>query len=1341
VTYPNQDGSGNHGEETFSYTSVSLGGSTFTPAGMAGQITEIQALQSAGNWVVTGLFSYTSPASGAVEVIHLASGVVSGTLQRELSLSYTLCQSPNSSTTSATLNGGTKTITSTASTSSSVPVQRITQIVATAGSGASGEGQGTIALTWNSNLTLASSLTGAGRLTTLAAYDSRGNPTTIEEGTSSNPTMRTTTLTYSTISRPFTVTRLSVDGVHNHVVTFDYDSDYNTTYNQSPTAYLHQIVDQGYTDTTLSGSLGSLQTRTTQVHYDSSNRVTSKTGPLTNESTTMAYWPTGSGYATNRLKTVAIQTSLTPAYLTTTYSTFDADGRLLSYSDPNSASHTMTLDPQGRVLTSTITEGSNSAEWSWAYDLAGDLLTKTTPEGETVKREYDAALRMWREHSENSSTIPWSRVTDFDSWGRPITERRFGGSLGSDLGSGCTSSSSEEACFELAYDAMARLSTRRTLDSSNNVCTGQNCTNTFAYDNDGILNNQVEAGLNTTSYQLDALGRITQITLPTTKYSTIAYDINDRPTQRWDPKSSVNGGSGGTRLTTYLNDDFGQLLKVVSPDIGTWLRNYDAAGDLYTEEDALASTTTYSYDLARRRTQVQPPVSSDAVSYTYDETGTIGGVNYTNTTGRLTSIAATDPSSNHITQHYSYDFLGRVVDDVSERGASGSLTYADTHYAWGLNGELTSMTYPDGLVVTNSFGTNYAPVPRPNAVATSTGNLLSGVTYFGDGLEKSFSWSSFGGTRTLTRNKRDEITRVTSGNISGNPILDQSFEYDSNGIGLMTKVHYFPGASNAWDWTMGYDNLHRLTSFTTSVRPTTDNYTWNYDEVNNRTSQVYNSTTTSYAYDAAGQTNQLQSTTLSGVTSSYAYDADGSRKTYNPNSANTYPYYTYAYDGRHQMNAFNWYNSSGVFSTLETYNYDGRGRRWQKASGTIANTWTQFYYDLWGHVIQTYTPSSPVNGCSAYAVTDLIYLNGAEVGRVTRSFQGMGTCAPSTYSFLTLEQMHTETDARRSPWAIDDSTGLLGESEYTPTGGIKTWARPGPDGKIGTSDDLGANAPNSFAADAAWSDSESGLIADLSRSIVRDINLGQFIQPGAVGGNGSSPYGQAGGGYGNMWGVMGAWDWSGSDWSSGLDDGRPGFTDTLGVNFGANLPGQGPVSTVGLGLNGYPTLLWAGDDPDVESEQTAHGYSALRLDYSSDSQSVDVVSSYDPSLWSQPGDAGPGSDPFGGAIDWSNRNGVIAPLDFTKGQYGVEYIIKFKCDPGTTPSMSWWGIRMASFLHKRPTAIGLGLTCGCFGDPGGWAVGGGIGDSSGLYTDWRDASGGGGRSSIPNPFHGDPFHS
>ncbi len=49
---------------------------------------------------------------------------------------------------------------------------------------------------------------------------------------------------------------------------------------------------------------------------------------------------------------------------------------------------------------------------------------------------------------------------------------------------------------------------------------------------------------------------------------------------RYDPKASENGGSGGSgRETTYLNSDFGRLIKVVHPDIGTWISNYDLGPD------------------------------------------------------------------------------------------------------------------------------------------------------------------------------------------------------------------------------------------------------------------------------------------------------------------------------------------------------------------------------------------------------------------------------------------------------------------------------------------------------------------------------------------------------------------------------------------------------------------------------------------------------------------------------------------------------------------------------------------------------------------------------------------
>jgi YD repeat-containing protein len=1086
VTLPNTDTGGNHGKQQYTYSNVTVGGQLFSAGSQVGQITEIQELQTSGTWVTVGLFSYANPTTASSQVIAAASGLVGSTLLRTLGLSYSLCTT-GTSTTTATLNGGAKTITST----NVSGLQRLTGLAATAGSGVAGEWT-QASLSWNSTLTLASVTDGAGNQTLYQSYDGHGNPATVVEA-SGSAVQRTTSFTYhSVLSVPLTVTRQGVDGVsgHNHVTTFDYDSDYNSTYNQSPTNYPYQIVESGYTDTGLSGSLGTKTTSVVQLHYDSNHRVTSITGPLSGVQTSFTYWPSGtSGAAKNRLETKTVTTTSTST-LATTYASYDGDGRALQVTDPNTVTTTLVYQPTGEVTQSTVSDGTHSLQTATSYNLARQITTATTPEGQTENLEYDAAGRLWREHAVASDgTTPWSRVLDFDVWGRVVTDRRFTG-LGLDEGQGCGSGGAEQFCKDLRYNAYGRQSLVLSPETGGMDCSGSKCQISYSYDNDLQLHSMTEVGLYTTTYGRDALERINQITLPTNGVSTIAFDINNHMISQRDPKDSHNGGSGGNgRLTTYLWDDYGRLVSITSPENGTWLYNFDLAGNRTSAKDPSGQQATYSYDLANRRTGLtEAGTTNDGISWAYDETGAVGGINYANTKGRLTSIQARDSSGNRIFSHYTYDFIGRVVAQIEERGTNASPTFKSIQYTWGQNSEPTLITYPDGMQETPKYPATggYGPSPLPSEldVTYNSGSsaVVQGISYFSDGRPSSLTFGD-STTRTISRNLRGEVTHVTSGHTSTANVLDEALNQDSNGSGQINSVNWFPGKTNSWTWSYGYDALHRMTSYTTDVRPGSDSYTWSYDEVGNRTAETYvnasGTVATSYGFDSSNNTSQIQSATITSGTGSnraYAYDANGQRSRFNPAAGNftTYPYNTYTYNTRHQLVAFNSQTSATASTTLETYSYDGRGLRWQKTNSST-NGSTQFYYDRNGRILEEYATAANVNGCAAWTVTDHVYLGGsAEVSRVIKSYQSTSGCG--SYSYVDKDLQYVHEDHRGVVFAIVGATaGLELENEIDPWGRVVCSNLPGADKKPCTGDDVSATAQNDFDGPGGIIDSESNL--------------------------------------------------------------------------------------------------------------------------------------------------------------------------------------------------------------------------------------------------------------------------
>lgn len=1083
VTFPT------NGALKYTYASVTINGATFSNGGSAQQLTEVQRkiVVSPETYNIVGLYSYTG-----TKIARAASSAINSAFQNNVTFSYTLCSDANSTTT-ISLASGTKTITS----SPVSGVQRETATSSTGGTGHQGEwSSGTYQ--WNPNLTLASVTDGNGNVTKISSYDSKGNPTTVIEAFGA-PVARTTNITWHPVlSSILTLSQSSVFGGTNVIATYDYDSDYNTTYNQAPTNILHQSVISGHTDTALTGTAGTQQTYTSQIIYDAQNRVTGVTEP-NGSFRTLSYWPPGSGVnKDNRLATVVRNTSGGHT-LTWTASGYDPDGRLLSVTEPNGSASSNTFDQLGRVATSTVTQGTTTATTSYSRDAAGRVVTKTLQEGTKEKYEYDGAGRLWRRHAETATlTTPWSEVIDFDNQNRPQTIRWFSG-LGGDLGGSCNSADGAQFCTQKSWDSFGRLSAVTTLGSNNATCSGTACRITFAYDNAGLLQSRTEAGINTTSFLRNGLNQITRITLPTGKYATLAYDVHGKLSSRRDPRDAANGGTGGSRLTTYIYDDFGRLVSINSPDTGLMISNYDGANNRIASKDGFGDTFSYSYDGMNRITASTSSVGADSVAYVYDEIGTAGSLTYANTLGRLTTVQGRDASNNRLFSHYSYDYRGRITDNAEERGPDGASTFAYMHYDWLANGELSSLTYPDGKIVTYVYpsANGYAPVPMPGGITADynggQATIASNVSYFADAVVSSLTYGN-GDLRTLTRNMRGEWTHLVSGP-SANPVLDETYDHDSNGLGTVTAVHFFSGTSRQWDWNFGYDQLNRLTSYNTNVRPVTDSYTWSYDEVGNRTQQIYNGVTTTYNY--ANNANSELTSLSGGASDAWSYRADGWVSTHTVSGVTK----TYNYDTRERLNSL---SISGA--AVQAYNFDGQGRRWQRTDSASGH-WNQNYYDLRGRLIEEFQSNGvTVNSAPAYDIIDYVYLgNGtSNVGRVVRRYQA--SCVGCGYVIADQDVQYVHENYRNAPFSIVSagSGAIAWEGEVDPFGLVVHSGLPNGDGKIGTADDLPPVIQNYVDTGSAWLDpadvlAEAGLDQAFSRPSVGALlggpDMGSIVDP------------------------------------------------------------------------------------------------------------------------------------------------------------------------------------------------------------------------------------------------------
>lgn len=538
--------------------------------------------------------------------------------------------------------------------------------------------------------------------------------------------------------------------------------------------------------------------------------------------------------------------------LTTTYIKYDADGRLLQWSDPNSNVHATAYDSQGRSISQSLTSAAGGTPLvdSYTYDLTGNLLQHVTSGGTTLNYTYDDILRLssWSASAAGASTPSWTKTAAYgaipalQAGTQGVTLRMFGLS-GISEPPVCASLGREQFCQEVAFDVFDRVLGLRTLDGNNVQCLGglnDSCSTQYSYTSGGVLDGQSalqdgtggSSGSGDIQYAYDGLKRptgISSVNTPMNTYavpanpqslpaspeggaglvttslspminssSTVAlsYDINDHVVERSDAAGVV---------TNYLYDDFGNAILSSSTDTGNRVDLYDNSGNLLRSTDAKGGIVDYTYDSLNRMTskigyangQSSP---NDSVTYVYDEkTGTIPGssptLQYLNTQGRLTSTLTADNLNNKINAHYTYDFRGWVLDQVDERIGAGSSEQIppafsfQSSYSWGNDHQLLSLMYQDGKTVTYQYASG--------AIGPSGTPLPSAVvTSFGANpqpIMTNITYFADGKVQGWTFGNGDQMIRQR--NKRGEVIsvvsgrwVNQTLSYGPNQIGLPTTI-------------------------------------------------------------------------------------------------------------------------------------------------------------------------------------------------------------------------------------------------------------------------------------------------------------------------------------------------------------------------------------------------------------------------------------------------------------------------------------------------------------------------------------------------------------------------
>jgi RHS repeat-associated protein len=675
----------------------------------------------------------------------------------------------------------------------------------------------------------------------------------------------------------------------------------------------------------------------------------------------------------------------------------DANGNTITIARDNLTNPVTITDGAGRAL--TITWGGADAPIarvtdplgrtvSYAYDVAGNLISVTNPAGGVTQYTYDSRHRMTairdargitfltNTYDVNSRVCQQTQVdggvftmyyVTADIATSPasvqlLNEAASGGPIsqapcGSDASSG-------RVVATVQVDPRGNTTTYRFSSAGDLTSVTDALGHTTTYTRDPATNfvtSVTDALSRTTALTYDAAGNVLTVTDPANQVRTFTYETTfNKVTSVKDPlnhTTSFTYDTKGnlTRVTDALNnqttiayDSGGRPISVTDPLNHTTTFTYDAAGNLLTAADALGNTTARAYDAVSRLLNQTNPLGL-TTTLTYDPlnhvTTTHGPANdFTRFTydanGNLLSL--TDPLNR--TTIYTYDSMDHVATRTDPLGRSESFTYDAA-------GNLASHTDRKNQVATFAYDVlnRRSGAMFPDATTTYAYDAAGRLTQASD---------SVGGTIS---NTYDVLNRITS---HIQPTDTVSYTYDASGRRTTMTV---PDLAPI---VYGYDNVNRLTSI--AQGPNVVQFT--YDAANRRTSLTLpNGVSTMYNYDIANLlasiTYKLGTTTLGDL--QYAYDAAGQRiaisgswartglpaalsnATYNVNNQQTsFGGQTLTYDLNGNLtgdgtNTFAWDSrnrltgiSGGPVSA--GYVYDAFGRRRSKA---INSVWTHFLFD------------------------------------------------------------------------------------------------------------------------------------------------------------------------------------------------------------------------------------------------------------------------------------------------------------------------------------------------------------------------------------------------------------
>lgn len=462
----------------------------------------------------------------------------------------------------------------------------------------------------------------------------------------------------------------------------------------------------------------------------------------------------------------------------------------------------------------------------------------------------------------------------------------------------------------------------------------------------------------------DALGRLGTVVEPGGLQTTYGYDGFGNLVSTNQGGNSNLGEIPRTRGFSY--DSLSRLTASSNPETGNISFSYDAHSNLQYKTDAIGTVSKYSYDALNRVIEKDYSDGTRSEWYGYDgkdEGGnSLGSPFNTNAVGRLSHTS----DNIHIASNLGYDAMGRLTlkNDCLESDCS----YSDNQSAtYDLAGNLTSLTYPDGRVVNQTWdGVGRLLTVSDATPGGSNGTYLNVTQYWPNGAVNGSTYGN-GLSQNLAINSRLQPTGSVA-NWTNLSLLNRQVAYTNSGSNGCTQ------AANNGNVYSRIDNL----------QPGNTEY-FCYDILNRltsayRTDNAYNH---SYSYDSFG--NMSLQDNLSNSAVKYESDPAGTNRLLRSHDGGT-TWNDLVYDASGALT-----QSSDGINPTNTYQHNAMGQLLSIDGGTDS-----YLYDAWDQRAFKWTG----NGTTDYIYfngqpiadkdqngnwTDYIYANGQKIARTTSS--------------------------------------------------------------------------------------------------------------------------------------------------------------------------------------------------------------------------------------------------------------------------------------------------------------------------------------------------------------------